>query len=106
MASIFDDLRAKVAALPPKEGKSRKKTLLDEDHTLDEIIPRTIVTKDSGRTRYMVKQQNKQSIGNRSTPKVTWVQSVLLLNLSGSGELLVSIAQWKDNGWSVLDYQF
>jgi hypothetical protein len=102
----FELLDAKVAVLEPKQRKSRKKVHPEEDYTLAEVCPRMIVSKDNGVHRYMVKLQIKDSIGDRSTPRRVWVRALILLNMSGAGELLVSLNQWKTDGWSVIDFPF
>jgi hypothetical protein len=102
----FELMDAKVAVLEPKQKKRKLKVCAEEDYTLAGIYPRMIVSKDNGVHRYMVKMQIKDLIGDRSTPRRVWVRALILLNISGAGELLVGLDQWKTDGWSVIDFPF
>lgn len=106
MPSLFQLLDQQVDALEPKSKAKKQKFVPEENHTLDDIIPRSIVSPDQGKTRYVVKRQMKESIGDRLTPKRTWVKSLILLNLTGSGERVVSMNQWQQDGWIKLDFSF
>ena len=76
------------------------------DPTLIDIYPRLVVTNDGGQTRWMVKSQRKESIGNVGMPRLVWVRSLVVMGLSAGtrSELLISCATWRDQKWQILDF--